>query len=118
MDTNFILEFLKMLLLLPLILLLAYCSLKYGGKYMSNLSSGKIIKVHERVPLGQNSFLSVVTIGGKPYVITNGEKGAQILLELDENIIQSYQMNQDVDNKFTNINIKNYIESIRGKVKK
>lgn len=118
MDSNFIFEFLKMLLLLPLILLLAYCSLKYGGKYMSNLSSGKIIKVHERVPLGQNSFLSVVTIGGKPYVITNGEKGAQILLELDENILENYQMNQAMDNKFADINLKDYIERIRGKVRK
>jgi flagellar protein FliO/FliZ len=118
MDSNFILEFLKMLLLLPLILLLAYCSLKYGGRYMNNLSSGKLIKVHERVPLGQNSFLSVVTIGGKPYVITNGDKGAQILLELDEDLLQSYQMNQGMDNKFADINLKNYIERIRGKVKK
>jgi flagellar protein FliO/FliZ len=117
MDASFIVEFIKMIVLLPLIILLIYISLKHGGKYISNLTSGKIIKVYERVPLGQNTHLSVVSIGGKPYVISSGEKGAQILLELDEEILKNYQMNQGLNNELLKLDLARYIEKIKGKVK-
>jgi flagellar protein FliO/FliZ len=117
MDTSFIVEFIKMIVLLPLILLLIYISLKHGGKYISNLTSGRIIKVYERVPLGQNTQLSVVSIGGKPYVIISGEKGAQILLELDEEILKNYQMNQGSNSELVKLDLARYIEKIKGKVK-
>ena len=117
MDSNFFIDFLKMIVLLPVILMLIYITLKYGSKYMGKFTGGKVIKVHERVPLGQNVFLSVVTIGDKPYVVTNGEKGAHILLELNEDIIKKYEINQGLDKKFSNVDLAGYIEKIKGKVK-
>ena len=117
MDFSFLIDVFKILILLPLVLALVYISLKYGNKYFNKLQSSKVIKVYERVPIGQNVFLSIVTIAGKPYLITNGEKGAQILLELDENVLQQYQINQELENLALNNSIVSFIEKIKGKVK-
>jgi flagellar protein FliO/FliZ len=100
MDGNFIVQLLLLFIFLPLVITLIYITSRYGGKYMNKVSSGRIIKVVERVPLSQNSFLSVVIINNKPYVLSNGEKGAQILLELDEEAmesIRSYNANKNVN---------------------
>lgn len=88
MDWNLLLDFLKLAILLPVIIFLIYITLKYGSKYSAKFNTNKIIKVIERVPLGQNTYISVVTIGDKPYVISSGDKGAQILLELDEKLFE------------------------------
>lgn len=93
MESNFIMDALKLLVLLPLILLLIYITFKYGGKYMGRMNNGRIIKVLERVAMGQNSYLAVITIAGKPYVVSAGEKGNQILLELDETVMKEYENN-------------------------
>lgn len=109
MGLNFWIELLKLLLILPFIVILIYISLKYGGKHLGKMNNGGIIKVHERVPLTQNSFLAVVTIGDKPYVITNGDKGAQILVELDLETFNKYK--KQVNSK-DNAILKDYIKRI------
>lgn len=90
---------LKFLVLLPLILLLIYITFKYGSRYMGRINNGRIIKVLERVPMGQNSYLAVISIAGKHYVISGGEKGNQILLELDETVMKGYQSNISLGNE-------------------
>jgi flagellar protein FliO/FliZ len=91
--------------------------LKFGGKYMNNMANGRLIKVMERVQLGQNTFMSVVIIDNKPYVVTNGEKGAEILMELDEDVIERYK-NNNVLNYKAAINLDKLLNyKFKGKVK-
>jgi len=94
-----LLSLVKLILLLPLIIVLIYITFKYGGRYMNKMSSGRIIKIVERVPLSQTCILSVVIIDNKPYLISNGEKGAQILLELDPQVAEHYQKRGDLADK-------------------
>lgn len=54
---------------------------------MDKMNNGALIKVIERVPLSQNAFLAIVTIDGKPYVVSCSEKQIQILMELDEDVL-------------------------------
>lgn len=113
MDSSFVVQILYMLLLLPFIIFLIYITLKYSGKYVNNYSKGKIIKVIERVQLSQNSFLAVVLIKDKPYLISSCEKGIEILLELEEDSIDEYIKNLKGNIPF------NYslLNKLRGKIK-
>lgn len=89
MDFSFLSQILLLMILLPIIIVLIYITLKFGGKYMGgNISNGKLIRVIERVQLSQNSFLAVVIIDDKPYVISSGDKGINILKELDETALE------------------------------
>lgn len=118
MDWNLLLDFLKLAILLPVIIILIHITLKYGSKYSVKFNTNKIIKVIERVPLGQNTYISVVTIGDKPYVITSGEKGAQILLELDEKLFKDYMKNKNQNNQNIEQIIAKVLKSgFKGKVK-
>lgn len=117
MDSVIITDLIKMIVFLPLILFLIIVFFKYGGKYLENLNNGKIIKVYERVPLSQKTFLVIVKVGDKPYLMTTGENGAQILLELDESLLTQYQTNQKIDNNFIELNFAKYLDMIKGKVK-
>lgn len=93
MDLGFLSQILLLIVLLPVIILLIYITLKFGGKYMGNMSSGRVIRVIERVQLSQNSFLAVVIIDNKPYVISSGDKGINILKELEGTSIEKYMNN-------------------------
>lgn len=111
MNSSFMAQILYMLLLLPCIIFLIYITLKYSGKYVNNFSNGKIIKVIERVQLGQNSFLAVVLIKDKPYLISSCEKGVEILLELEEDSLDEYIKNS------THSNFNTLLNKLRGKIK-
>lgn len=118
MDFSFFADVLKMIIILPSVLLLIYFTFKYGGKYLENINNGRIIRVYERVPLGQNVFLLVVSISGKVYLVSNGEKGAEILLELDENVLDVYNKSKAQQNEIINSYIsKLNLNSIKGKIK-
>lgn len=93
MDLGFLSQILLLIVLLPIVILLIYITLKFGGKYMNNMSNGKLIRVVERVQLSQNSFLAVVIIDNKPYVVSSSEKGINILKELDETVLEKYKGN-------------------------
>ncbi len=93
MDLGFLSQILILIVLLPVIILLIYITLKFSGKYMGNVSNGKVIKVIERVQLSQNSFLAVVVIDNKPYVISSGDKGINVLKELERDSMEKYMNN-------------------------
>jgi flagellar protein FliO/FliZ len=117
MDFSFLFQILFLIILLPFIIFLIHLVLKFGGKYMNNMANGRLIRVMERVQLGQNTFMSVVIIDNKPYVITNGDKGAEILMELDEDVIERYK-NNNVLNYKAAINLDKLLNyKFKGKVK-
>jgi flagellar protein FliO/FliZ len=85
--------------MLPIVIVLIYVTLKFGGKYMNSMSNSKLIKVVERVQLSQNSFLAVVIIDNKPYVVSSGDKGINILKELDESTLENMKNKNTFDMK-------------------
>lgn len=93
MDLGFLSQILLLTVLLPIIIVLIYITLKFSGKFMGNMSSGKVIRVVERVQLSQNTFLAVVIIDNKVYAVSNGDKGVNILKELDDDVLEKYKSN-------------------------
>lgn len=93
MNSETLFAVVKLVIFLPMIIFLIILSAKYGGRYLNKLGSGKLIKVYERVPLSQNSFLSVVSIAGKPYIISNTQNDVKILLELSQDDLEVYKNN-------------------------
>lgn len=75
---------LKLLVALPVVILLAYISLRLGKNYMNALSKGRNIKVIETVPIHSKSFVSVVRIGKTYMVLGISEHSVSILKTLSE----------------------------------
>lgn len=115
MNSNFFLQILNMLLILPVVIILIYITLKFGGKYSNGFSRGKIIKVLERVQLSQNTFIAVVLINNKPYVVSNGEKGVTVLFELEKDTIDNYYNKGSVYKSILDMD-NSLLNKIRGKV--
>ncbi len=72
---------------LPIVIICIYISLKLGGKYIVKMNSGALIKIVEKVSLSQNAFIAIVTIDGKPYVLSCTDKHIELLKELDEEVL-------------------------------
>lgn len=116
MNSSFLLQILYLLFLLPCIIFLIYVTLKFGGKHISNLSKGRIIRVIERVQLTPNTFIAVVLINNKPFVVSSGEKGLQIIMELEEEAIKPY-LNKETNSKFFKDMDKLFLNKIKEKIK-
>ena len=74
----------RLMISLPLVILLAYISLRFAGKYMRRMGDGKFIKVLETVPIHSRSAISVVRIGEELRVMGISENGMQTIRLLDE----------------------------------
>lgn len=85
----------KLFIFLPLIIILIYLVLKYEGKYLMKLGSGRIVKIVERVPLSNKAALIVAIINGKPYVISSTEQKVEILMELPQECIENNQTDEN-----------------------
>lgn len=86
MDTTIAVTFIKIIIFLPLVLLLAYLSLKVGGKHMMGFNS-RVIRVVEKVSLSNKTSLCVVVIDGKPYVVSSSDEKVEILMELPKEVL-------------------------------
>lgn len=82
MDSQFAASIIKILIFLPIVILLAYICLRLGGNKMAGMGKGRIIKIVEKVPLSGKSFLCVVLINNKPFVIGCSEEKFEVLMEL------------------------------------
>ncbi len=87
MDKEILFAFIRTLIALPLILLLAYFAIKYGLahrgiKGMRGL--GRRMRVIEQLPLGQKVFISLVEVGKKYYLVAHSENSFQLLKEFAE----------------------------------
>ncbi|MCX7885536.1 MAG: flagellar biosynthetic protein FliO [Caloramator sp.] len=91
MDYSFFYELLKIIVLMPLIIFLIYITFNFGEKYLKKLNNKRIIKIYEKVPMGQNTYLSVVCIDDKVYLISSSNNGIRILKELDSKSILIYE---------------------------
>lgn len=82
---------------LILVILLANISLRFVNKQMSK--NNKMIKVVERVPVSNNSSLSIVDICGIYYLMSFTGNDNKILKELDKEEVDNFIKNIDKNNK-------------------
>lgn len=96
MDYNFWLMLLKIVVFLPLVLVLFYISIKYGGNKLQGIQNGRFIKVLERLPLSKENSLIVVKIGDKGYVLTSAQGKVDTLLELSQEELKKLETSKDI----------------------
>jgi len=96
MDSNFWFMLLKILVFLPLILILFYLSMKFGGSKLQALQNGRFIKVLERVSLSKDNSLVVVKIGEKGYVLSSSNGKVEKLMEIDDQELAQFEAVKDL----------------------
>lgn len=75
----------RMLIALLMVVFLAYLVVKYGLARRYTVTSGRNkMKLVEQLPLSPKTFLSLVKLGDKYYVLAHQDNGIQLLKELDE----------------------------------
>lgn len=75
----------RLLVALPLILGMAYLVLKYGLARRYLVTTGnRRMKLVEQLPLGPKTTLSLVTLGGRFYLLAHQDNAISLVKELDE----------------------------------
>jgi flagellar protein FliO/FliZ len=95
-DGEFWILILKIILFLPLILLLMYLSLKYGGNKLQKLQDGKYMKILDRIALSKDNSIVVVKIGEKAYAISSSSKKIEILFEIPKEEIITIESSKEI----------------------
>lgn len=95
MNNEAVNSLIKIFIFLPLIIILIYLVLRYQGKYLMKLGSGRIIKIVEKVPLSNKSSLLVALINGKPYVISSTDEKVEILMELPQECVDENKRDEN-----------------------
>ncbi|MBN2258998.1 MAG: FliO/MopB family protein [Clostridiales bacterium] len=95
MDYNTTSSLLKLFVALPLVILLAYISLKFGNKYLRKINNGKVLNVIETVPVFNKAALSIVKIGKEYHVIGVTEANIVDIKILDESEIALLNKNEE-----------------------
>lgn len=77
------------ILIVILVILGAYYTTKWIAKKQNSFSSGKIIKVIERVMLSKDVFIAVVKVDTKVYLMSISSGKTELLTELPSKIIDN-----------------------------
>ena len=88
MDMDSFFSLIQTLIVLVMVIFLANWVLKYLNKYMTG--KNKLVKVIERIAVNKNSYISIVEICGKYYLMSFSESGNEILKELNEEEIKNF----------------------------
>lgn len=96
MDSSFWFMLLKILVFLPIVLIIFYVSVKFGGSKLQLLQNGRFIKVLERVALSKENSLLVVKIGEKGYVLASSNGKVEKLMELEDNELLQIEAVKDL----------------------
>ncbi|MGI9951205.1 flagellar biosynthetic protein FliO [Moorellaceae bacterium AZ2] len=85
MERDFTLALLRLFLFLPLVLVLAYVTVRYGlGRANSLMAAAGHLKVVARLPVGPKAALLVVRCGRRYFLIGVGEGPPALLAELPD----------------------------------
>lgn len=84
-----ILNILFPMIVVVLIILAAYMTTKWIAKKQNTYTSGRLIKIIERVMLSKDVFLAVVQIDEKIFLISVSSGKTELLTELDPSVIDN-----------------------------
>ncbi len=99
MDYNITSSFLRLFVALPLVILLAYISLKFGNKYLKKMNNGKLLSVIETTPVFNKAAISVVKIGDEYHVLGVTEANIVDLKTLNEAEIEILNETSKISNQ-------------------
>lgn len=99
----------KILLLLPFIFFLIIASLKLTKNIQGN---SKYIKIIERAQIAPNTFIAIVKIIDKTYVMVTTNNSSEIISELTN----EFEFDLPNKNYINDLNIHSFIEQIRRKM--
>ncbi|HAN20849.1 MAG: hypothetical protein A2Y15_04790 [Clostridiales bacterium GWF2_36_10] len=85
------LEIIFPMLIVVLMIFGAYYATKWIAKKQNSFSSGKIIKVIERVMLSKDAFIAIVKVDTKIYLMSISSGKTELLTELPPEIIDNYK---------------------------
>ena len=114
MDGQFIASVIKLVVFLPFVIILAYICLKFGSSRIMNMGGGRLIKIVERVPLSNKSYICVAIINDLPYVISSTEEKVEILMELP---LESLEKLKKTNGSFKDNLIMDFSQLLKGKEK-
>jgi len=80
-----------------LVIFLAYVGTKFISAKYAKMSSGKNIKVLERIALGQDKSLVLISLNKKAYLLGVTGKDISIVCQLDENELATVSVDNQAD---------------------
>ncbi|MCG8483980.1 MAG: flagellar biosynthetic protein FliO [Clostridia bacterium] len=104
-------SWLKIIVALPIVLILAYMSLKLSRSYMNNMKKNTNIKVIETVPIYHKVAISIVKVGQKYYVLGVSDQNVKTISELSAEEIEDIQEVQEP--KWKTDQLPKWIEKIK-----
>ena len=95
MPENLILSSLKILIALPIVILLAYISLRLSNKYLYKQNQSKGIQILERIPLHNKQFICIIKIFDTYMVMGISENNMQTIKTLNPEEVEEYMAQKD-----------------------
>ncbi|ARC85294.1 flagellar biosynthesis, FliO family protein [Clostridium argentinense CDC 2741] len=92
MDAQFWKSLIQLLIFLPFILFLIYLLGKLTNKFYIS-PPGRYMKIVERLQLSKDSFIMVIKIGDKGYLMSSSNNKTEILKELTEEELLKAEQN-------------------------
>ena len=103
------------LIAVGVVLYLSYLFSRYLAVGAAKINKSKYIKIIDRVALGQDKMLLIMTVGEKTYLIGSSAQSVQILTELDEKDVADISYSE----KFpVNVTFKNTLKGMLSKKEK
>lgn len=106
---------LQLFLVLPIILLLIYISLKIGGKKLDALNKNRYIKIIERTALSKDSGIYLIKLGQEYYVAASNNGSVEIIKELSKDEVVKLEENKEIPQYDS---FKDFIFDIKSKFRK
>ncbi|SJZ52625.1 flagellar biosynthetic protein FliO [Garciella nitratireducens] len=98
MQEQLFINALKLLLALPVVILLAYISLRFTNQYLYRQNKHKNIQVIERIPIQNKVCLCLIKMGEEYMVIGVSENNFQILKTIKKEEIKNWKVqNKEVE---------------------
>lgn len=76
------------ILLFVLILYGSYFFSKKVARISARDNQSKYMKLHDRIMIGQNKYISIISIGDRYFVIGSSDNGMNLITELDQDDLQ------------------------------
>ncbi len=118
MDKTFVEFIINLIVLVPVVIILIFISLKVSRGSLNKLVAGSYTNILETINLNKDTFLYVIKTGktGSVIVVSNGN--TQVIKELDENEINKIIKMKKEKNESINLSQLNFKEILNNKLKR
>ena len=89
-ESDMLWSVLKLIIALPVVILLAYISLRLTNQYLKKYNQGKNIQVLERTPIHNKASICLVRIGEEFMVVGINENAFQVIKTLKQEEVKDF----------------------------